>query len=139
MRPNTISRLAARSGVHVETVRFYERRGLLDRPEKPARGWREYKEEAIFRLHYIREAQALGFSLAEIKALLSTLRDEPAFCLGLRRAAEEKLVEVRKRMEALAERERGLAAFLAQCGAKRDEDRCPIAKRLIGQGGEPES
>jgi|SRR5579862_4312345 DNA-binding transcriptional MerR regulator len=130
--PNTIARLAERSGVHVETVRYYERRGLLERPQKPARGWREYSEEALFRLQYIKQAQALGFSLAEIKLLLASLRNAPAFCGGLRQAAEAKLLEVRGRIEALGKTERGLESFLARCAAKNEQERCPIARRLLG-------
>lgn len=132
MRTHTISRLAERSGVGVETVRYYERRGLLHRPEKPTRGWREYGEAAVSRIHYIKEAQGLGFSLSEIKALLLTLADEPTFCAGLRGAAEGKLRQLDALIEGLAERKRGLEAFLSACAAKRDAERCPIAKSLLG-------
>ena len=68
----SIGALAKRSGVGVETVRFYERRGLVRRPSRPRAGYRAYPEDAIGRIRFIRNAQALGFSLQEIKELLGT-------------------------------------------------------------------
>jgi DNA-binding transcriptional MerR regulator len=132
MRTHTISRLAERSGVGVETVRYYERRGLLEKPEKPIVGWREYTEDSVARIHYIKEAQGLGFSLSQIKALLLTLSDEPSFCAGLRGAAQRKVVELDQLIAGLTTRKRGLEAFLSACAAKKDADRCPIAKSLLG-------
>jgi MerR family mercuric resistance operon transcriptional regulator len=131
-RTQTISRLARRSGVGVETVRYYERRGLIRRPPKPRVGWREYSDEAVATIHYIKEAQGLGFSLAEIRSLLESLADEPSFCARLRGAAGQKLLEVEEAIAALTARREGLLAFLGACAQKPDATRCPIAKTLLG-------
>lgn len=89
-KPLTIGHLARLAGVGVETVRFYERQGLLAEPERRQSGYRQYSDEVIQRLRFIRRAKELGFSLAEIRDLLS-LRDDPAATAAdVRRRAEAK-------------------------------------------------
>ena len=72
MAPRTIGRLADEAGVNVETVRYYERRGLIDQPERSPQGYRHYDDAVLWRLSFIRRAKDLGFSLAEIASLLET-------------------------------------------------------------------
>lgn len=74
-RSRTIGKLAEEAGVHVETVRYYERRGILQQPEKPENGWRVYGDDALETLRFVKRAQWLGFSLDEIEELLTLRRD----------------------------------------------------------------
>ncbi|MBN5140947.1 MerR family transcriptional regulator [Stenotrophomonas maltophilia] len=98
----TISRLAAAAGVHVETVRYYQRRGLLPEPERPMGSVRRYGLNEVGRLQFIRRAQAMGFSLDEIAGLLE-VKGQRA-CEQTRQLTELKLAEVRRRLDELPAR-----------------------------------
>ena len=95
----TISRLAAAAGVHVETVRYYQRRGLLQEPERPQGSIRRYGTDDVGRLHFIRRAQAVGFRLDEIAGLLE-VKGRRA-CEQTLQLTERKLAEVRQRLETM--------------------------------------
>jgi len=82
-RPRTIGRLAEEAGVHVETIRYYERRGLLRRPPTPPSGWRTYDESAVWIIHYSKLGGQLGFTLAELRKLLSQVGSGQAFCTSM--------------------------------------------------------
>jgi len=79
-RPRTIGRLAEEAGVNVETIRFYERSGLLRQPKAPVSGWRVYDGSAVWIIHYIKLGRQLGFTLAELKALLANVGTGKRFC-----------------------------------------------------------
>ena len=134
----TIGQLAARTGVGVETVRFYERRGLLPRPPRPDSGFRQYTPDAMSRITFIRRAKQLGFSLREIKELLSLRTQAGANCGSVKRCAEAKAAEIdakiadlrrmRKTLtelagacERLAAEEQGLRVVRVGCEDLRDE------------------
>ena len=89
----TIGKLARKSGVNVETIRFYERKGLINQPEKPPEGYRRYPAEAGVRVRFIRNAKELGFSLREIKELLTLAGTSKVNRKGMRAKAEAKIVE----------------------------------------------
>ena len=93
MSRRTIGKLAKEANVNVETIRFYERRGLLKRPAQPDNGWREYGDTALWAVCYIRQAQRLGFSLREIKKLRMNFEDRGTFCRSLHEALAAKLRE----------------------------------------------
>ncbi len=102
MRPMTIGRLADAAGVGVETVRFYERRGLIQQPPKPSgTGFRVYPEETERRIRFIRQGQELGFSLREIQELLSLRADPAANSADVRARATAKLAEVNRKITEL--------------------------------------
>lgn len=101
MSGSTIARAAEAAGVGVETIRFYERRGLIAQPPKPARGFRAYPAETVARVCFIRQAQELGFSLAEVQELLALEADPEAECGAVRAQAEKKLAEVERRLARL--------------------------------------
>ena len=110
-RTFTIGRLAEAAGVHVETVRYYERRGLLEQPERrPGGGYRQYDEDDLWRLGFIARGKALGFTLAEIGELLTAARDAGDVVAAARRKLDEvddqrrALDDVRARLLALTER-----------------------------------
>jgi len=123
----TIGRLAEEAGVGVETVRFYQRRGLLPRPAASGHGWRQYGDDALTLLRYIKQAQDLGFSLAEIAALQADLPSGLGFCASFRQAVEAKIVAIDAEIERLARRRAALAEVLAQCRVSSAAGRCPIA------------
>src|SRR6266446_3467449 len=95
----TTARLAHEGGVNVETIRYYERHGLLPKPPRTPSGYRVFSDEAVTRLRFIKHAQDLGFSLREIKELLS-LRVKPgSSCSDVRRKAEAKITDVDQKIQ----------------------------------------
>lgn len=127
----TIGALAKAGGVNVETVRYYQRRGLLTEPARPAGSVRRYGPEAAYRLAFIRRAQDLGFTLQEVKALLG-LAETPN-CRGARGLAAEKLVLVERRIRDLDRMRGALRALIRQCDAGSTRD-CPIIRSLLASG-----
>jgi len=126
----TIGRIAAAAGVNVETIRFYQRSGLLAEPTRPLGGVRRYGDEFVARLRFIKRAQQLGFSLAEVQRLL-VLEDSQS-CGKARSLAAEKLALVEARIADL-DRIRGvLNELVARCDARRGKVSCPIIATLTG-------
>tara|TARA_Y100001938_G_C7885720_1_gene327274 strand:- start:183 stop:569 length:387 start_codon:yes stop_codon:yes gene_type:complete len=123
----TISKLAKALNINVETVRFYERWGLITQPPKPDTGYRHYPEETVNRIRFIKRAQELGFTLDEISNLLS-LNDYP--CSQVQDLAELKLIAVKEKMADLRRLEKALKALLAQCQSNDDDSHCPIIDSL---------
>jgi len=131
MRTMTISKAAKGAGIGIETVRFYERRGLITQPLKPAAGgFRDYPPETVSRLRFIREAQDLGFSLDEIAELLSLRADPKANCAQVQRRAEAKLAEVRRKIERLQDIGAALDRLIAACPGKGALGACSIIESL---------
>lgn len=127
----TIGKVARAAGVNVETVRYYQRTGLVSEPPRPAGGVRRYSEETVARLRFIKRAQELGFTLAEIRRLLEL--GDPQTCSKARALAAEKLSLVRTRIADL-DRMRGvLEALIERCDAARGKVACPIIETLAGQ------
>jgi MerR family copper efflux transcriptional regulator len=128
--PLTIGRLARLAGVGVPTVRFYERKGLLIQPRRPAVGYRQYPREAIERLRFIQSAKRLGFSLREIRELLAlrAKRGEP--CLVVRERATAKLRDVDERLRELGEFRAALDRLISTCTAPRSISDCTILAAL---------
>lgn len=125
----TIGKLAKDAGVNVETIRFYERRGLLRRPPQPEQGWREYSDSALWAVCYIRQAQKLGFSLQEIKKLRLQFEDRGTFCRGLHDALGLKLRQVDEQIRALTLQKEEIERMLFGCLAKVDRGECAVAAR----------
>lgn len=124
----TIGRVADAAGVNVETIRFYQRLGLLAEPPKPPGGIRRYDRDFIARLRFIKRAQQLGFSLAEVQRLL--VLENPQSCGKARSLAAEKLALVEARIADL-ERMRGvLKELVARCDVRRGKVACPIIATL---------
>ncbi|MGH8675504.1 MAG: MerR family DNA-binding protein [Burkholderiales bacterium] len=126
----TIGKLAAVAGVGVETVRFYERKGLIQRPARPAGGFRVYSNDAIARLAFVREAQELGFTLREIRDLL-TLRTNPASdCAAVRGRAAAKLAQLETRIAKFEHMGATLRDLLSDCPGSGELDKCSIVEAL---------
>lgn len=126
----TIGRLAREAGVNVETVRFYQRRGLMLEPDRPAGGIRRYSPGDVARVSFIKAAQRLGFSLDEIAELL--MLDDGASCAQARARAERKLLEVRSRIADLRQIEAALGGLIRQCATVKGKVRCPLIASLHG-------
>tara|TARA_R110002095_G_scaffold192394_2_gene170259 strand:+ start:25 stop:411 length:387 start_codon:yes stop_codon:yes gene_type:complete len=123
----TISKVAKALAINVETVRFYERRGLIEQPAKPELGYRHYPDDTINRIRFIKRSQELGFTLDEIANLLN-LNDSP--CVQVQELAEHKLAAVKEKMADLRRLEKALKALLVQCHSNEDDSHCPIIDSL---------
>jgi len=130
MRSLTIGKLAREVGVGVETVRFYEREGLLSEPPRGESGYRHYAPETVTRLQFIRHAKELGFSLAEIRELLSLRASPEASCDDVRRQILAKITAVQEKRRSLARLERALEALAETCVAEAPSSECPILEAL---------
>jgi len=127
IKPMTIGALARAAGVGVETVRYYQRRGLVNQPERPYGGIRRYYEPDLRRLRFIRHARDLGFSLDEAGELLQL--DDGVECEQAQRIAGEKRVRIQQRIENLERIQATLDSLLEQC-RDRKTARCPMIEAL---------
>lgn len=131
MSAMTIAKAARKAGVGVETIRFYERKGLIDQPPKPkVGGFRAYPVETVERIRFIRQAQELGFSLREILELLSLRADPETDCADVRERAEAKLREVGRKIAGLRSMDRALRTLIAGCPGRGAVDTCTIMEAL---------
>lgn len=121
-----IGELAKRSGLGIETIRFYERKGLLDEPERRPSGYRQYDETVIARLLFIRRTKSLGFTLVEIKELLTLWFSPHTGCHHVREKAAQKLVEIDERLKSLKEMKRSLKKLTEQCQQRDSVEACPL-------------
>ena len=124
----TIGSLADEAGVNVETIRYYQRRGLMPEPDKPAQGYRRYDATTVKRVRFIKRAQALGFTLEEIGGLLKL--DEAHACAETRELASHKLQTIETKLADLAAMRKALTALLCQCDAGAMKGNCPIIHAL---------
>ncbi|MGH7639219.1 MAG: heavy metal-responsive transcriptional regulator [Gemmatimonadaceae bacterium] len=125
-----IGELAKRAGVNIETVRYYERRGILPRPARTPSGYRQYEPDALARLQFIRRARGLGFSLCDVQQLLALRRRPDAECEIVDQKAREKLARVREKIAELTAVERSLSRLASSCDARRPIGECPILQEL---------
>lgn len=129
----TSGQLAKKTGVGVETLRFYEREGLLAKPARLASGYRQYPAETVERVQFVRRAQLLGFQLKDIKELLA-LRDDPDAGSGEARAkAVAKLADLDQRLKDLEAMKTELTRLVAACDGSGPAADCPIIT-AIGEG-----
>src|SRR5215471_21208545 len=124
----TIGVLAARAGVNVETIRFYQRKHLLSEPHRPPGGVRRYGDAELARLHFIRSAQNLGFSLDEVAELLKL--EDGTHCGEARHLAERRLADVREKLAVLRRIESALGGLVARCSSVRGSVKCPLISSL---------
>lgn len=129
MQAMTIGKAAREAGVNIETIRFYERRGLIERPPK-GNGYRIYSPEEVARIRFIKEVQQIGFSLTEIGDLLELRADPAADCSEVRRQAVAKLDEVRRKIEQLQAVGAALETLIAACPGKGALRACSILDAL---------
>ena len=126
----TIGKLACQGGVNVMTIRYYEQRGLLTKPSRTASGYRLYADDAVRRLRFIKQAQLLGFSLAEIKDLLSLRMRPDTTCADIRIRAREKITAVEIKIADLQRIKSALTSLASACRGKGPTSKCPILDAL---------
>ena len=133
MHDMTISRAARKAGVGVETIRFYERQGLIEQPPRPlASGFRSYPEQTVERIRFIRQAQELGFSLREVCELLDLRTDPQADAADVRPRATAKLTDVNEKMRQLQGIKDALETLIAACPGHGALGCCSIMEALEG-------
>lgn len=126
----TIGQAAEIIGVNPQTIRFYEREGLLPRVPRSAAGYRQFDADLIRRIQFIRHAQEVGFSLDEISDLLSLRADPDGSCSDVQDYAEEKIAELEERMHKLESMKRILENLVALCASGLPTSACPILETL---------
>lgn len=131
----TIGKLASAAGVGVETIRFYEREGLLPRPPRKRSGYRQYPPQAVARLVFIRRAKELGFTLKEIAELLELRVDPDKSCADVRALAKAKIVDVEEKMDDLARIKGALDKLAQACRGKGPTSECPILDAIEKEDG----
>lgn len=125
-----IGQAAKAADVGIETIRFYERRGLIDRPAKPDGGARQYDHEMVRRIRFVRQAQTIGFSLKEIAELLSLRTDPDADCADVRARAIVKREEVEARLAHLVQIRGALDGLIARCPGGGGVEACSILEAM---------
>ena len=130
----TIGKVAEQGGVKVQTIRYYERRGLLPKPARSASGYRKYSDDSVRRLRFIRQAQALGFSLSEIEELLSLRMRPGTTCGDIRKRARQKIGTVSEKIEELQRIKDALSRLATACKGKGPTSDCPILEALESEG-----
>src|SRR6266704_3477032 len=132
--PLTIGQVATAADVNVQTIRYYERRGLVATPRRTASGYRQYTDDAVARLRFIKHAQELGFSLQEIQELLGLRVRHGAACDAVERKTRNKIDVVQQRICDLQRMKHTLERLAAACAARRPTDECPILEALEDHG-----
>ena len=132
MRQLTIGKLAQRAGVGIDTVRFYERAGLLPRARRAASGYRLYAEGDADRLRFIRRAKALGFTLEEVAELLA-LSAARGPRKAVRELAERRLADLERKLRELTAMRDSLAQLVRHCSGSGPMEGCPIVENVLGR------
>jgi len=135
MQTMTIGRLAKAAGVNIDTIRYYERHGLLPQAARRESGYREYEADDVARLSFIRRAKELGFSLTDIGELLSLSQDRRSDMRGVKRKAEERLADVERKISELKRGQRGLKTLIDACPGHGELASCPIVAALSTDSG----
>ena len=129
----SIGQVARRAGVGVETVRFYKREGELSEPPRRAPGYRQYSEQVVKRIHFIKRAQKPGFSLKEIAELLMLCVDGQTSCEEVKQHTEAKIAEVERKLIELQRMRQALLQVAALCTGQGPASRCPMLDALDQQ------
>ena len=126
-----IGQLATQAGVAIDTVRYYERQGLLPTPQRRASGYRHYDAQDISRLRFIRRAKAIGFSLQEIQDLLRLSGNQDADRAEVRALAQHRLLDIERKLRELDAMRATLATLVGQCSGHGSLEGCPIIDTLV--------
>ena len=129
----TTSDVAKQGGVNLESIRFYEKQGLLPKPPRTRSGYRVFTDESVRRVRFIKRAQELGFSLKEIKELLALRFDTGTSCGHVRERAEAKLNDIEQKIRDLQRIKKALARLASACPGRGAMSDCPILESLDGK------
>jgi Hg(II)-responsive transcriptional regulator len=128
-----VSELAKSAGVNPQTVRYYEREGLLEEPARDHSGYREYDESAAHRLRFICEAKKIGFTLREIRELMGLESHEPKSCGCVQTIVETKLKDLEERLKAMRRMKKLLQQLHGRCSESDPDAVCPVLEILDSQ------
>jgi len=132
MEKMTRGDVAERANVSRETVRYYEKRGLIPKPSRTAAGYRQYTSEHVTRIRFVKRAQELGFTLTEIGELLSLRADPAVDSSEVKQQAKAKVAEVEKKIRNLRRIKEALTSLIASCGGSEPTADCPIIEAMQG-------
>jgi MerR family copper efflux transcriptional regulator len=130
MMSYSIGQIAKQSGVSVETIRYYEKEGLLEKPVRKESGYRQYNETVLDRLSFIQQAKGLGFTLTEILELLSLEIKPGTTSKDVKQMAQSKLNSIEEKMRILRRIQRTLKDLVTQCSGNGDIEQCPILNAI---------
>ncbi len=133
-RTVTIGRVAQLANVPIDTVRYYERRGLIPHPQRTASGYRDFPAETVHQIRFIKRAQELGFTLEEVQELLALRINGRAKCADVMHVAEHKLELIEDKIADLQSMRRALKKLVASCHAGASMVECPIIENLEQAG-----
>jgi MerR family mercuric resistance operon transcriptional regulator len=126
----SIGQLAKKAKLNIQTVRYYERRGLIPEPPRLESGYRQYSQSDLARLRFIKHAKELGFSLKEIMELLSLRVDPNTTCADVKKRTEAKLADVEEKILALQRIRKALGHLVGLCRGRGPTSECPILEAL---------
>lgn len=130
----TVGKVAARAGVKIDTLLYYERQGVIAPPERNGSNYRIYTEDAVLRVRFVKRAQELGFTLAEIKQLLELRVSEDASCADVRDQALAKVTDLDQKIRSLQAMRRVLSKLADECSGQGPVSECPILDALNEKG-----
>lgn len=131
--PLSIGAVAKRAGVAIDTIRYYEREGLLPEPTRRPSGYRSYGEGAVAQLRFIRRAKNLGFTLEEIRELLALSADRQRGVRAVKQRTQRRLADIEARIAELERVRAGLAELIEACPGHGAPEECPILRALDGE------
>jgi Hg(II)-responsive transcriptional regulator len=134
----SIGQIATAAAVNVQTIRYYERRGLLLPSERSSSGYRQYDQDSLLRLRFITHAQALGFSLNEVEELLSLRVRHGSACQAVERRTRAKIDVIDRRLRELDRLRRTLKRLVGRCRARKRTSECPVLEALEEESDEPQ-
>ena len=129
-----IGEVARRAGVNLQTIHYYERRGLLPEPPRTPSNYRLYPEDTVRRVRFVKRAQELGFTLKEIEELLALRASPRSRCAGVRKRAQAKVEDIDGKIRALQGMRKALNGLIAECSGKGPVSECPILDALDPEG-----
>src|SRR5229473_2015644 len=129
-----IGEVAERGGVNLQTIRYYEREKLLPEPPRLPSGYRIFPEQTVYRILFIKRAQELGFSLAEIRDLLSIRIDAKKECSDVKRLAKAKIADIDEKIRTLESMKRVLSGLTKLCPGQGPSSECPILESIDANG-----
>jgi MerR family mercuric resistance operon transcriptional regulator len=128
-----VGEVARKAGVNLQTIHYYERRGLLPKPPRSASNYRLYPADSVRRVRFVRRAQELGFTLKEIKDLLSLRAAPRTRCADVRKRAEAKVRDIDEKIRTLEAMRRALSRLIRECSSSGPATECPILEALDPQ------
>jgi len=137
MKGLKVGEVAQRAAVNLQTVRYYERQGLLPKPPRSASNYRLYSEDAVRRVRFVKRAQELGFTLKEVKELLSLRATPRARCADIYKRAEAKIQDIDEKVCMLRAMRKALSSLMSECIGRSPVSKCPILGALDSERKKP--